>query len=155
MSNCFIVHWHKSIAKIAGTFELTHRILCTKEPHTHQFLNLGTSPMSPLVLKHSVAWYRARDERKGIIKEWSEPPLVSLLWYKNYDNSHWLTCLPYMRISCTVVNVSVAPKHPPNTPAKNSMMTKIWLSGMAMMQIALRPRAIVTRTLGLNLLKML
>jgi len=62
-----------------------------------------------------------------------------------------LTCLPYMRISCTVVNVSVAPKHPPNIPAKNSMMMNIWLRGIAMMHIALSPSAIVTSILGLKL----
>ena len=56
-----------------------------------------------------------------------------------------------MRISCTVVKVSVAPKHPPNIPAKNSMMMKIRLSGIAMMHMALRPSAIVTSTLGLKL----
>jgi len=51
------------------------------------------------------------------------------------------------------VNVSVAPKHPPNIPAKNSKMTKIRLSGMAMMHMALRPRAIVTNTFGLKLVE--
>ena len=83
----------------------------------------------------------------------------NLCWCENkpenrlcFARNRHLTCLPYMRISCTVVNVSVAPKQPPKIPAKRRSITKIRLSGMAMMHMALRARAIVTSTFGLKLL---